>query len=158
MNFQKSPSPPRLAPPPCWKIMATPLPLANGGEEGTPHPLGQIGLTKDDFDPICPWRLLILHTWCPYLLRTGAEQQLLSFLTNTRKEGGIQGYLLQMNGRALGEIQSRSRSCQGYTNDGKWQCQVVVGYIKYTEPPGGGGGGGVLTPNFGRYVPRQSEK
>ena len=25
-------------------------------------------------------------------------------------------------------------------------------------PGGGGGGGGVLTPNFGRYVPRQSEK
>ena len=30
-------------------------------------------------------------------------------------------------------------------------------YETILEPPGGGGGG-VLTPNFGRYVPRQSEK
>ena len=27
-----------------------------------------------------------------------------------------------------------------------------------SDTPGGGGGGGGLTPKFGRYVPRQSEK
>ena len=32
------------------------------------------------------------------------------------------------------------------------------GKYKLGQYPARGGGGGVLTPNFGRYVPRQSEK